>query len=421
MPSDKGTNSECKIDPATGLSDTIAYCGQAPWLLSATIMENITFGNAWNSKRYNEVIKACALVKDFDIFEHRDQKQVGEKGRTCECLQDHGGHCVLIALSIHRFWWSTVSGSFVVGNIPADTSRRARIALARALYSPAKTVILDDVLSAVDASTARHLYQQCLKGDLMKGRTVLLVTHAVGLVLPGAAFVVVLDSGSVLAAGPPSELLKEGHFSEEHTQGSDIAAHERAEEDSKDITVELSQGVASGRANEQKNAQISASRDNFIKAEGQEQGMVAWSTYKLYYSSFGNAWFWILSVILFVGAQGAQVETNAWIRTWVNASGRRSSSFAKRVIQVSLADTMVATPSRDETAWYLGIYVAINVLFAFMVGARITWLFTGSLQASRSLCERLLRRIFSARMRCVLLVLTARTLRLIRHPAQVLR
>ena len=90
--------------------------------------------------------------------------------------------------------------------------QKARIALCRAVYSRSSTILLDDVLSAgetripfffsllreltvsppstlsVDAHTARFLFQNCLKGPLLKNRTVIIVTHAVGLVLPGAAY-----------------------------------------------------------------------------------------------------------------------------------------------------------------------------------------------------------------------------------------
>jgi ABC-type nitrate/sulfonate/bicarbonate transport system ATPase subunit len=51
--------------------------------------------------------------------------------------------------------------------------------LARAVYSRASIVLLDDVLSAVDAHTASHLFERCLRGPLMNGRTVVLVSHHV--------------------------------------------------------------------------------------------------------------------------------------------------------------------------------------------------------------------------------------------------
>ena len=60
---------------------------------------------------------------------------------------------------------------------------------------------LNLILLAVDAHTAHHLYYECLKGDLMRGRTVILVSHHVQLTAPGAAYVVSLENGLLQYAG----------------------------------------------------------------------------------------------------------------------------------------------------------------------------------------------------------------------------
>ncbi|KIY52609.1 hypothetical protein FISHEDRAFT_69710 [Fistulina hepatica ATCC 64428] len=75
------------------------------------------------------------------------------------------------------------------------------VSLARAVYSRASVLLLDNVLSAVDAQTAYHLYHRCLQEDIMKGCTVLLVSHHVHLCTPGAAYIVALDNGRLLYSG----------------------------------------------------------------------------------------------------------------------------------------------------------------------------------------------------------------------------
>lgn len=84
------------------------------WLQNATIRDNIIFGLPFNRKRYFAVLKACALERDLSILEDGDQTEIGEKGIT-------------------------LSGG-----------QKARVSLARAVYSRAKNVFMDDVLSAVD-------------------------------------------------------------------------------------------------------------------------------------------------------------------------------------------------------------------------------------------------------------------------------
>lgn len=83
------------------------------------------------------------------------------------------------------------------------------------IYSAARTLLLDDILSAVDSHTARHIFNKALKGTLVQHRTVILVTNAVDLCLPGASFVVKMNDGNILSSGPPDlthlELLKHQH------------------------------------------------------------------------------------------------------------------------------------------------------------------------------------------------------------------
>jgi ABC-type multidrug transport system fused ATPase/permease subunit len=101
------------------------------------------------------VIDQCGLTRDLALFEAGDKTEVGEKG-----LSLSGG-------------------------------QKARITLARAVYSRAQILIFDDVsllvflatqslkliqvLAALDVHTARWIVNKCFKGDLIRGRTVLLV------------------------------------------------------------------------------------------------------------------------------------------------------------------------------------------------------------------------------------------------------
>ncbi|KAK4706065.1 hypothetical protein P7C70_g135, partial [Phenoliferia sp. Uapishka_3] len=97
------------IDSVTGLYDGVAYAGQLPWLQHASIKQNILFGSLFEQERYDAVLDACALRPDLEMFEAKDEAEIGEKGLT-------------------------LSGG-----------QKARVALARAIYSRAKTVLLEFV------------------------------------------------------------------------------------------------------------------------------------------------------------------------------------------------------------------------------------------------------------------------------------
>lgn len=136
----------------------VAYAAQEAWVLSDTIKENILFGAPYDEERYDRVIRQCALLKDLERLDAGHMTQVGEKGIT-------------------------LSGG-----------QKARITLARAVYSSAEILLLDDVLAALDAHTSRWIVDECFKGDLMRGRTVILVTHNLALVAPLASLIVSVNS-----------------------------------------------------------------------------------------------------------------------------------------------------------------------------------------------------------------------------------
>ncbi|GME88570.1 unnamed protein product [Ambrosiozyma monospora] len=70
--------------------------------------------------------------------------------------------------------------------------QKARINLARAVYAGKDIILLDDVLSAVDAKVGRHIVNNCLLGYL-KDKTRVLATHQLSLI--GSADKVVFLNG----------------------------------------------------------------------------------------------------------------------------------------------------------------------------------------------------------------------------------
>ena len=73
--------SERHLSPhATGEKSDVAYVSQSAWLMSATIKENVLFGEPFDKDRYLQVLKACALLRDLDNLEYGDLTEIGEKG-----------------------------------------------------------------------------------------------------------------------------------------------------------------------------------------------------------------------------------------------------------------------------------------------------------------------------------------------------
>ena len=57
----------------------IAYVPQVAWIQNATIRENILFAGTMNEDYYHKSLDACALVDDINLYEAKDETEIGEK------------------------------------------------------------------------------------------------------------------------------------------------------------------------------------------------------------------------------------------------------------------------------------------------------------------------------------------------------
>jgi ATP-binding cassette subfamily B protein len=161
--------------PLEMLRSSISYVPQDSFLFSDTIRENIAFGsrNSSDLKEIERVAKVASVHNDILKFKDGYDSVVGERGIT-------------------------LSGG-----------QKQRIALARALLSNTPILILDDALSAVDASTER-IIQDNLKNQIT-GRTVIIIAHRISTIQHCDSIIVVSD-GSILEQGTHNELIENNKF-----------------------------------------------------------------------------------------------------------------------------------------------------------------------------------------------------------------
>ncbi|KAJ1740277.1 ABC transporter C member 13 [Coemansia sp. RSA 1086] len=146
----------------------IGYASQSPWIMNASFRENILFGNDYDEARYNQVILACALTDDISELPGGDATEIGFKG------------------------------------VNLSGGQKARLALARAIYTDADIFILDDILSAVDVEVGRHIIEHVLTGSgIISSKTRILVTHA-EYVVPLSDKVIVFSASDITVSDQAS-------------------------------------------------------------------------------------------------------------------------------------------------------------------------------------------------------------------------
>ncbi|PQE22272.1 ABC transporter protein [Rutstroemia sp. NJR-2017a WRK4] len=394
-----GANSreDIRADPETGLAETVAYCAQQPWLLNANIKENILFSAPMDEKRYKDVIVACALERDLEILDAGDETLVGEKG------------------------------------ISLSGGQKQRISLARALYSNSKHVLLDDCLSAVDSHTAKWIFDNCIRGPMMNGRTCILVTHNVSLCVPHSKYVVCLDNGRITAQGPANEVIASGKLGEEISKSRPVSAPQSripsrvpssvGEESAETLIDDQANGKSNGANGKPKAKKAVEAKD--AMAETMATGGVKWKVVVLYLKAMGPWWFWVLAVMVFGVQQVGALGANIWIRQWANqydtedvrtgyyVSSNTFMGNSISTIKSASSKLMQAQPFFDpnktsiiaqvapnvDVAYYLTVYAFIGLACMLIALFRDFWLFFGSLTASWKIHKDLMESVTRAKFK----------------------
>ncbi|XP_026757827.2 ATP-binding cassette sub-family C member Sur [Galleria mellonella] len=143
------------------------YAGQPPWLLEGSVRNNIVMNNSWCQRRYARVLRATDLRPDLQLLPEGDATLLGSHGS------------------------------------PLSGGQRVRVCVARAIYSDAHLLALDEPLAALDAGLAQHVVARALVTVARAGRTVIVATNRLEL-LHYADAVIAMEDGRVCGFGRPS-------------------------------------------------------------------------------------------------------------------------------------------------------------------------------------------------------------------------
>ncbi|XP_038065585.1 multidrug resistance-associated protein 4-like [Patiria miniata] len=262
------------------LNGRVGYTAQQPWILSGSLRDNILFGSEYQQTKYQRIIKQCALTRDIELLPDDDLTLVGERGVT-------------------------LSGG-----------QRARVSLARALYSDVDVYLLDDPLSAVDPAVGRHLFEMCILHE-MRDKAVILVTHQLQFI-DKADKILILKEGKVAGYGTYQELQEDG---------MDFAALLKKKSEDGDYDGANEQDVNPERLDDTLSicSDVSFYPDRHgvetpvdIAPEEMAAGTVDWMVYIRFFRAAAGVIFLLVWVIVVVGAQALLSYADVWLAMWAN-------------------------------------------------------------------------------------------------------
>ncbi|PNX71940.1 ABC transporter C family member 5-like protein, partial [Trifolium pratense] len=319
---------------------------------------------------YKNVIHACSLKKDLELFSHGDQTIIGDRG------------------------------------INLSGGQKQRVQLARALYQDADIYLLDDPFSAVDAHTGSELFREYILTALAN-KTVIFVTHQVEF-LPATDLILVLKEGCIIQAGKYDDLLQAGtdfkalvSAHHEAIEAMDIPAHSSEDSDENltleasvmttkksmcsandidSLTKEMQEGPSSSdqKTTKEKKKAKRSRKKQLVQEEERVRGRVSMKVYLSYMAAAYKGLLIPLIIIAQALFQFLQIASNWWM-AWANPQTE--------------GDEPKVTPMV-----LLLVYMALAFGSSWFIFVRAVLVATFGLAAAQKLFLKMLRCVFHAPM-----------------------
>ncbi|CAK4715449.1 unnamed protein product [Aphanomyces euteiches] len=302
---------------------SIAYVAQHPFILNATVRENILFGLPFDQARYALALSCCCLNDALATLGAGDLTEIGDRG-------------------------STLSGG-----------QRTLIALARAIYQDASIYLLDDVLASVDNHVGAHVFRECIKGAL-QDKLVILVTNASN-VLGSCDRVVVLENKIIAADGPLAEV-------QDHPYLVNLRHNPQPTGDSMNTSIRPTADVSAQTAKAPSGRAISG---KLIADEDRTRGVTSWRVYSVWLQACGG-WPMVLLVIsIYVVCEGMSVAASMWLSFWSEHGDSTTVWFYMGVFVVLQLTSVLFVYFRASEPYMAGIRGSES-LFESILGHLLT-------------------------------------------------
>ncbi|CAI4222958.1 unnamed protein product [Auanema sp. JU1783] len=229
------------------VNGNVAFVPQVPWILNTTIRSNILYGQDYEKPKYEKIVRACDMKKDFYNMPRYDCTVIGEN------------------------------------KIPLSGGQIARIALARALYQNCDIYLLDDPFAAVDRQVTKTMFDKVLgPNGILAKKTVILVTHNMNLA-KSADVVHLMNDGRIIDSGSFEDVARNNSSLVESSQ-------ETQEDDLDDLYVRPKKKPRA--------VMFEPENQEQRKVESTEQGRVKSHVYLSYIRAFSYKYAGVFTVLL---------------------------------------------------------------------------------------------------------------------------
>lgn len=252
----------------------VAYVSQVPWIQNNTVRENILFFEPWDDARYRAVLYQCELIRDLALLENGDLTLIGDRG------------------------------------VPLPESLKHKISLARAVYSRAKTVLIDDIFSSLDRHTSRLLLEKCIGGELMIHRTIIAVVSDIGGPwIRNAKLLVRMEKFTVSSVETQDDL---NDWIEANQMRSDLLTQQDASDDRIDILFEQYDIFADDEFFDESSVMRESTRiTEDVTPEPTKPKRTAYTTY---FGACGGWQFWLVAVLFTILARASTIAESCWLK-----------------------------------------------------------------------------------------------------------